>query len=97
MSALRKAVKVHCGSAYVKGEARKYAYFIASLFTEYRTVDGRTIWRKTKVVVGPRRSKKMVEELARAAAVEECATFVPGYGSLHNVEIPGAVLESVAS
>lgn len=39
-----KTVKIHCGSAHVRGNARRYPYVVASLFIARITKDGRTVW-----------------------------------------------------
>ena len=79
-----KVVKVHCGSAHVKGKARKYPYFIASLFESRVNARGEVIWVNTGKFTSPRRSFKLATEDAKVLAQEHAAVFLEGYGSLHN-------------
>lgn len=78
-----KRVKVHCGSSHVKGKARKYPYFLASLF---EAVSGKAgyRWINSGKTTLPRRSQKLAEADGRALAEAHGAEFVKGYGSLHN-------------
>lgn len=79
-----KAVKVHCGSAHVKGNARKYRYYVASLFVVHVTSDGRRVWRNSGNSTFPRRSLDLCRKDAKAFALIHGAMYIPGYGSLHN-------------
>ena len=79
-----KAVKVHCGSAHVRGNARNYAYHVASVFERRETRDGRPIWSNTGRSTHPRRSFNLATADGRALAESTGATFVDGRGSLHN-------------
>ncbi len=94
-----KAVRVHCGSAYVRGKARKYAYYIAQVFRPTQRKDGIITLRSTGIVVGPYRSFQKATREGRELAREHQAIFVDGYGSLHgkavlinNMELNGAKL-----
>lgn len=87
-----KAVRVCSGSGQVKGKARNYPYFIARLFEGHRRSDGVWTYRATDTFVGPFRSKAKTEREGKELANGEDATFVEGYGSLHNVEVPAPVV-----
>ena len=89
------AVKVCCGSAHVKGTARKYPYYIAQVFEPQPRKDGIVTFRSTGRVVGPFRSQEKAEREGRALAEREHAEFVPGYGSLHGKPVPGKYLAPV--
>lgn len=78
------AVKVHSGSAHVRGAARNYPYYVASLFEAVTHDSGKQTWRNTGVHVGPFRSARKAAALGEALAAERGAEFVAGYGSLHN-------------
>lgn len=77
-------VKVHCGSAHVKGKARNYKYYVSSLFKLRKTKDGRLIFQNTGVSTHPRRSYDFCIEDGLRLAEEWDAVFAFGYGSLHN-------------
>lgn len=77
-------VKVHSGSAHVASKARKYPYYIASLFDEYSTNDGKKLYYNVKINTPPRRSFKKASEEGKQLAKQYCAQFIDGYGSLHN-------------
>lgn len=81
---MNKVVRVHCGNGKVAGKARQYSYYIASLFKERETKDGRTIYQNTGTYVGPFRSISKTEKLGRQLARKEGCDFMDGYGSLHN-------------
>lgn len=77
-------VKVHCGSAHVSGSARRYPYYVASIFRSAVTADGRSVWKNTGTTTYPRRSMKLAIEDGKALAERNGAEFIDGYGSLHN-------------
>lgn len=81
------AVRVHCGSAHVKGKARSYAYFVASIFKTKTTWDGRLIWVNTGINTKPRRSMEKCEREGQDLAQVIDAMFIEGYGSLHNQKV----------
>lgn len=85
---MTKKVRIHCGSAFVRGAARRWRYFVASLFEARETKAGHMVWRNSGETTQPRRSRRLCEEDARALAHEHGAEYVPGYGSLHNERIP---------
>jgi len=81
---MKKVVKVHCGSAYVKGAARKYRYLIAQVFEpKKRKRDGIVTYRATGIIVGPFRSEAKAIREGKVLATVNQAVFVYGYGSLH--------------
>lgn len=82
-----KIVKVHCGSAHVKGKAREYAYFVASVFETHETKEGSLIWINTGISTNPRRSFSKAEREGRELASEHGCDFKSGYGSLHNKKV----------
>lgn len=86
------AVKVHCGSAHVRGIARRYPYYVASLFHVALTTDGRAIYRNSGECVGPFRSQEKAARLGKELAEQHEATFCPGYGSLHNAPVSAVKL-----
>lgn len=81
-------VKVHSGSGHVRGNARRYRYYVASLFEPVPAKGDKSgeryVWRNTGQHVGPFTSLAKTEREARKWAEEIGATFEPGYGSLHN-------------
>ena len=80
-------VKIHCGSAYVKGRARTYRYVIAQLFiASPRQRDGIYTYRSTGVVAGPFRGWNKAQRAAKELAERHGAEFIEGYGSLHGKE-----------
>ncbi len=79
----KKVVRVHCGSAYVAGKARRYRYVIAQLFVPQARQDGVVTYRSTGIVAGPYRSDAKAEQAARELAVSHGAEYMPGYGSFH--------------
>ena len=81
---MERCVRIHCGSAYVKGAARNYRYVIGQLFVAKRRADGVLTLRATGQIVGPFRGWDKTEAAARELAAQHGAEFVPGYGSLHN-------------
>jgi hypothetical protein len=83
---MRKKVRVHSGSAHVRGKARSYPYFIASLFVKRKTKAGHWVWRNSGIHTTPRRSLRLAEMDGRDLAKRKKASFVVGYGSLHNHE-----------
>lgn len=83
-----KTVKVHCGSAHVRGQARSYRYFVASLFVTRQTKGGSLVWANTGRSTHPRRSRRLAEADGRELARHHAATFTEGYGSLHNRPAP---------
>lgn len=88
-------VKVHNGNGYVRGNARKYAYFVAQVFEPLaRKKDGVVTYRSTGKIVGPFRSAKKAEREGRQMADEIGADFVPGYGSLHGKVVEPVVPET---
>ena len=82
-----RVVKVHCGSGYVRGSARKWRYYVASLFFSRKTKDDRLIWYNSGEVTHPRRSLVLAQEDGRKLARTYDAMYEPGYGSLHNQSI----------
>lgn len=84
---MNKAVKVHCGSSHVKGNARNYRYYVASLFVEKKTKQGKSIWVNVGETTYPRRSYSLAESDGMSLANQNNAQFIFGYGSLHNKEI----------
>ena len=80
------AVRVHCGSAYVRGNARRYRYLIAQLFELVQRASGRQSFQATGIVVGPFRSAVKCETEGRRLAAKYGAQYVPGYGSLHGAD-----------
>jgi len=81
---LTRVVKVHCGSAHVRGKARLYPYYISSLFTIYTNYLGELKYKNTGISSYPRRSYKLCKKDAETLAKKHKATFLEGYGSLHN-------------
>lgn len=79
----RKKVRVACGSAHVRGNARKWQYFIATVFVPKTRKDGVTTYRAAGVVAGPNRSFEKTIREAKEAAAKHDADYVEGYGSLH--------------
>ena len=79
-----RLVRVHCGSAHVRGRARKYSYYIASLFLPRMAKNGKLIYYNAAKLAGPFRSQLKTEREARRCAMDKRAIFVEGYGSLHN-------------
>lgn len=77
-------VKVHCGSQHVASKARKYSYYIASIFDEYITNEGRRLYYNLKINTPPRRSFKKATIEGQQLARQYGAKFIDGYGSLHN-------------
>lgn len=77
------AVKVHSGSAHVRGKARNYPYFVASLFEAATGATGKQYWVNTGIHVGPFRSAKKAARAGERLAGERGAEFMGGYGSLH--------------
>ena len=78
-----KAVKIHCGSAHVKGSARNYRYVVASLFEVAERKSGGHYWKNTGISTTPRRSDKLAQQDALELAAKHGADFIDGYGSLH--------------
>lgn len=78
------AVKVHSGSAHVRGKARNYPYFVASLFEAVTGAAGQQYWVNTGVCVGPFRSARKTADAGRRLAEERGAEFLNGFGSLHH-------------
>lgn len=79
-----RVVKIHCGSAFVRGKARRYPYFVASLFVKQQNKDGSWRWVNSGCTTTPRRSIRVTWEDAQRLAKRRGATFMGGYGSLHN-------------
>ena len=77
-------VKVHCGSAHVRGAAKNYRYYVASLFKIRKTKDGRLIFVNSGKTTHPRRSINLCKEDGLELAEKYGAAFMGGYGSLHN-------------
>ena len=77
-------VKVHCGSAHVSGKMRRYPYYVASLFQEYKSSNGRELYSNAKISTSPRRSMKKAIKDGQELAKQYEAIFISGYGSLHN-------------
>lgn len=90
------AVKVHCGSAHVKGTARKYSYFVASLFESFCSTAGKILWRNTGASTAAFRSMAKAEREGRALASQRGAIFVEGYGSLHHQSVDARYNKLVA-
>jgi hypothetical protein len=84
MTTHNRYVRVHCGSAHVKGRARMYRYYIASLFTPVLDGKGRVYYHNAGISTEPRRSRKLVDQDATRLAQRFNARVIPGYGSLHN-------------
>lgn len=82
---INRAVKVHGGAAYVRGKARKYPYFVASLFVKRQSANGQWRWVNSGIHTRPRRSLKLAESDGAWLAKRRGATLVEGFGSLHNV------------
>jgi hypothetical protein len=81
-------VRVHSGSAFVRGKARKYKYFVASLFTVKTTKNGKNVFVNSGINTSPRASFRLAEEDGRLLAQTYDAVFADGYGSLHNKTVP---------
>jgi hypothetical protein len=79
-------VKVHCGSAHVRGKARNYPYYVASLFKLKRAKDGHLYFVNTGISTYPRRSNLLATKDGIYLAANNDALFCPGYGSLHNTK-----------
>lgn len=82
-----KVVKMHCGSAHVRGKAKNYKYLVCSLFESKTTKDNRLIWINTGISTQPRRGNLVCIEDGKELAEQKKAKFIDGYGSLHNKEI----------
>lgn len=81
-------VTVHCGSAHVKGKARNFSYYIASLFIPRKTSSGKWIYNNSGIHTKPRRSFNLcVNDAKDLVSKFPMCEFVEGYGSLHNKEI----------
>lgn len=81
-----KCIRIHCGSSLVKGPARKYSYFVASLFESRTTKKGKVVFKNSGLVAGPFRSLRKTEKEAIDWCENNSIEFVKGYGSLHNKE-----------
>lgn len=81
-------VKVHTAGNRVKGRARRYPYYVASLFEPVSAkgddTGERFVWRNTGRYVGPFTSLAKTEREGKAWAEELGVDFAPGIGSLHN-------------
>ena len=80
-------VKVHCGSSHVRGRAKRYPYYVASLFDQKVTKAGKLVYKNTGIHTYPRRSMNLAIADAINLANEHQAIVHKGYGSLHNVEV----------
>ena len=78
-------VKVHNGNAHVKGRARCYKYYVASLFIPVQTKGGYWIYKNSGIHTYPRRSLRLaIQDGEKLAKKYPICKFVDGYGSLHN-------------
>jgi len=78
-------VAVHCGSGYVKGKARNFPYYVASLFIPRKKKNGAWIYVNSGIHTYPRRSSTLCYEDAEKLAKEyPMCSVIHGYGSLHN-------------
>lgn len=82
-------VAVHCGSAFVKGKARNYRYYIASSFTLHQCKNGKLVWVNTGIHTNPRRSFNLCKDdaVSLASKYKELGLEVKvekTYGSWHN-------------
>ena len=84
----RCKVRIHCGSAYVRGNARNYRYVIAQLFMPRQRADGVWTYRSTGIIAGPFRGEKKCLTAALKLAAEHDADFIKGYGSYHGKPVP---------
>ncbi len=86
-----RCVKMHCGSAHVKGKAKQYRYYICSVFRLKRTKTRKLIWVNTGENTYPRRSPRLCSLDGKELARHKGCMFVEGYGSLHNQSFESVV------
>lgn len=78
-----KIVSTHSGSAYVKGKARRYSYWVASVFETKNLKNGKTVFVNTGIHTHPRRSITLCVEDGRELAKENNCSFIDKRRSLH--------------
>ncbi len=82
----------HCGSAFVKGKARKYRYFIASVFSIKKCKSGKFVWYNIGKHTYPRRSFKLclddaIELSNKYKELGLDTEVIMKYGSWHNKKV----------
>jgi len=88
MCDVQPVVRIHCGSAHVKGRARQWRYLVASLFVARpRARDGVLIWFNSGFSTAAYRGEGIANRAAAALAARHGATLLPGYGSLHHTPV----------
>ena len=78
-------VKIMCGSAYVKGRARRFRYMVSKIFNEYMTKKGYIVYKAGELLAGPYRSYEKLKRETVSICRERNLEFREGYGSLHNL------------